>query len=109
MVIIDARLKDGRSALCDLEGTSPGGGLVTTESRNRVTLTPGDVIRDCGEWASSWAVVADVRHNGISGITNAGLVSAEGQVWHRVLTSSDSVEVRTDTRIDPETLYKLLP
>lgn len=105
MLTIDALLKSGRSALYDLEGASPASGFVTTESRNRVTLTPGDVIRESG----SWVAVADVRHNGISGISSVGFVSAEGQVWYRTLTSTDAVEVRTDTRIDPDTLYKLVP
>ena len=103
-ITIDALLKDGRSALEDLAGASPTGGLVRTESVARTELAPGDVIRDCG----AWTVVTDVRHNGIQGVTTAALVTAGGDTIVRTLVSCDGAERRSDARIDADTLYKLV-
>lgn len=104
MITIDALLKDGRSALADLDGASPTGGFVTSVSRPACTLLTGDVIRHRG----GWHVVSDVRHNGRHGISEAVLVAGSGEsvigVW-----AGESAEVRTDARIDPDTLWKLQP
>ena len=62
MIEIDALLTTGVPALADLHGSSPSGGMVTSESRPGRLLLPGDVIRHDGN--GEWVVVADVRHNG---------------------------------------------
>jgi len=103
MITIDALLKDGRSALSDLEGASPSGGFVTSESRPGRTLLPGDVVRSCG----AWHVVTDVRHNGVTGVTHAVIADFVGMTSVVLLASGESAEVRSDTRIDPDTLWKL--
>lgn len=103
MITIDALLTTGESALTDLDGASPTGGQVRSETRDHSALAPGDVVRDHG----AWSVVADVRHNGITGITAAGLIRKDGTFAARALVSSDVMDVRIDARIDPDTLYKL--
>jgi hypothetical protein len=106
MIEIDALLEDGRSALDGLQGASPSGGQVTSESRLPVTLTPGDLMRHGGEWMVAW----EVAHYGGSGITRLLLLNADG-MWRNpgALAAGQSVEVRTDARIDPGTLWKLIP
>jgi Holliday junction resolvase-like predicted endonuclease len=103
MITIDAVGKDGRNILHDLDGASPTGGLVTSEHRARTRLTPGDVISDCG----AWVVVVDVEHQGIPGVTTVGLMDAAGATGGHTLIGCAGATVRTDTRIDPDTLYKL--
>lgn len=103
MIAIDAVGKDGRNILRDLDGASPTGGLVRTETRNRVRLVPGDVIRD----SLGWAVVAGTAHDGILGVSTVATIDKAGEVTRRTMTSSDCAKVRTDTRIDPDTLWKL--
>jgi hypothetical protein len=103
MITIDALGKDGNSILFDLAGASPTGGFVTSESRPGRTLMPGDLVRDMG----GWHVVTDVRHNGITGMTHAMHADFVGQTSTLLLAAGQSVEVRTDTRIDPDTLWKL--
>lgn len=103
MITIDALGKDGASILPGIDGSSPSGGLVTSEPREHVTLRPGDVVRKAG----AWCVVTDVRHNGITGLTTYSLVWPDGSAGRSTAPSDTSLEVRTDTRIDPFTLYKL--
>lgn len=103
MNTINALGKDGNSILPDLDGASPSGGLVTSESREHVTLRPGTIVREDG----AWCVVADVRHNGITGLTTYALIWPDGSAGRSTAPSDTSLEVRTDTRIDPFTLYKL--
>jgi hypothetical protein len=103
-VTIDALLKDGRPALADLEGASPGGGQVTSETRYRTRIVPGDVIRDGG----AWMVVTEAGHNGILGMTRLALLDADGDLVTRTLVAGEVIEARTDARIDPDTLYKLI-
>ena len=102
MIEIDALLTTGQPALVDLHGASPSGGMVRTESRPGRRLLPGDVIRHCG----AWVVVADVRHNGITGLTTVGAFTRDNEVVRETYTG-DSAEVRTDTRIDPDSLWRL--
>ena len=109
MITIDALGKNGQSILPDLDGASPTGGQVRSESRPRYSIAPGDVVRDGSAHDGQWSVVADVRHNGILGISTIGLIRADGTsaVW--VLTLTDAANVRTDTRIDPDTLWQIVP
>jgi hypothetical protein len=106
VIVIDALLKDGRPALADLQGASPSGGQVRSESRVVVTLTPGDLMRHNGEWAVVW----EVAHHGGTGLTRLLLLTADS-MWRNpgALAAGQSVEVRTDARIDPGTLWKLTP
>lgn len=101
---IDALLTDGRPALADLEGASPGGGQVTSETRHRTRITPGDVVRDGG----AWKVVTEAGHNGIVGMTRLALLDADGDLVTRTLIDCEAIEARTDARLDPDTLYKLI-
>ncbi len=103
-VTIDALLQDGRPALADLEGASPGGGQVTSETRHRTRIVPGDVVRDGG----AWKVVTEAGHNGIVGMTRLALLDAAGDLVTRTLIACAAIEARTDARIDPDTLYKLI-
>jgi hypothetical protein len=109
MITINALGKNRQSILPDLDGASPTGGEVRTENRPRYSLAPGDVVRDGQASGGQWSVVADVRHNGILGISTVGLIRADGTsaVW--VLTFTDVANVRTDTRIDPDTLWQIAP
>jgi hypothetical protein len=104
MITIDALGKDGRNILRDLDGASPTGGFVRSESRPRTSLVPGDVVREAG----AWAVVSDVRHNGVHGITSLAVITADGETVRHTLVLSDVADVRTDARIDPDTLWKLV-
>lgn len=104
MITIDAAGTDGRNILPDLDGCSPGGGHVTTERRGRTELRPGDVLRDVD---SAWSVVVGLAHNGRTGITTVALVAADGFTDRRTLAGCAGAEVRTDVRIDQDTLYKL--
>lgn len=109
MITIDAHGKDGRNILPDLDGASPTGGYVSSEYRPRHKLTVGDVIRDHDGAGGQWSVIADIRHNGIIGISHVGIIRADGtsHVW--ILVPSDGADVRTDTRIDPDTLWRIAP
>lgn len=100
---IDALLKDGRSALFDLDGASPGGGQVTSQPAYGPQVTPGDVVRYCG----AWMAVTEAGHNGILGLTRLALIDAAGDVTRHAMLASDVIDRRTDARIDPQTLYKL--
>jgi hypothetical protein len=100
---IDALLKDGRSALFDLDGASPGGGQVTSQPAYGPQITPGDVVRYCG----AWMAVTEAGHNGILGLTRLALIDAAGAVTPHTMLASDVLDRRTDTRINPQTLYKL--
>ena len=100
---IDALLKDGRSALFDLDGASPGGGQVTSQPAYGPQITPGDVVRYCG----AWMAVTEAGHNGILGLTRLALIDAAGAVTRHAMLASDVLDRRTDARIDPQTLYKL--
>lgn len=106
MIEIDALLKDGRSALTDLQGSSPTGGFVTSGSRICTRILPGDLIRHNG----AWTVAARTRHDGILGVSAITLIGADGPVSEPLLLYSGlSLEVRADARIDPGTLRKLVP
>jgi hypothetical protein len=103
MITIDAVGKDGASILPDLQHSSPTGGLCQTEWRGRLQLTVGDVVRD----AAGWCVVGGISHDGVLGLTVVAVIGADNQVWRHTLAMSAGAEVRTDARIDPDTLYKL--
>lgn len=104
MKVIDA-LRDGHSALIDLQGASPAGGQVTSQPAARGQLTPGDVVR----YRGAWTVVAAASHDGIHGVSAVLLITAAGDLIRDTLVQTDMLERRGDTRIDPDTLYKLLP
>jgi hypothetical protein len=99
----DALTTDGRSALIDMEGASPGGGQVTSEPAYGPQITPGDVVGYCG----AWMAVTDAGHNGILGLTRLAMINAAGAVTRHTMLASDVIGRRTDARIDPDTLYKL--
>lgn len=103
-VTIGARLQDGRTALADLQGASPTGGQVTSESRHRTRLSPGDVIRS----GSPWTVVIEAGHNGVLGLTTVATLDEEGVMAVRTMAACETAETRTDVRIDPDTLYQLV-
>ncbi len=105
MIVIPALTEDGRNALADLEGASPGGGFVTSRPAARTELVPGHIVRHHG----AWMAVTDIRHNGIHGLTRASLVDASGCLTTCVLVGSQAAVIRTDTRIDPGTLHKIFP
>ncbi len=98
VIVIEALTKDGRNVLADLDG-----GLVTSGRVPRTQISPGDIVRHHG----AWTAVTDVRHDGIHGITTAIVVDAAGILALCILAGSDSAEARTDTRIDPGTLYQI--
>lgn len=100
---LDALTADGRSALFDLEGASPGGGQVTSQPAHGPQITPGDVVRYCG----AWMAVTGASHNGILGLTRLAMIDAAGAVTPHTMLASDVIDRRTDARIDPDTLYKL--
>ena len=105
MIEIDALLKDGHSALTDLQGSSPTGGLVASDSCVCTRIVPGDLIRHNG----AWTVAARTRNDGIIGLAKITLIGSDGLISRPLLLSSHlSVEVRTDARIDPSTLRKLV-
>jgi hypothetical protein len=99
----DALTADGRSRLADMDGASPGGGLVTSQPAHGPQITPGDVVRYCG----TWMAVTEAGHNGILGITRLALIDAAGAVACHTMLASDVLDRRTDAGIDPQTLYKL--
>ena len=103
MMTISALGKDGASILPDLDGASPTGGLVQSESGTAATLLPGDVIRHFGEWVA----VAAVAHNGLTGLSRVAYVSPSDGLRTFSTWPGASAEVRTDCRIDPDTLYQL--
>lgn len=104
MITIDALGKDGRNILGDLEGCSPAGGPVRTQWRAQYELRPGDVVRgtDC-----YWEVIAGLSHDGMTGITRLALVRPDNTIHSEMLVCGDGADVRQDTRIDPDTLWKL--
>lgn len=104
MITIDALGKDGANILGDLEGCSPAGGFVRTEWRTQYDLRPGDVVRgtDC-----YWEVIAGLSHDGMTGVTRLALVRPDSTVHALTLVCREGADVRTDTRIDPDTLWKL--
>jgi hypothetical protein len=99
----DALTADGRSRLADMDGASPGGGLVTSQPAHGPQITPGDVVRYCG----TWMAVTEASHNGILGLTRLALIDAAGAVTRHTMLASDAIDRRTDARIAPQTLYKL--
>lgn len=105
MITIDALGKDGASILPDLDGASPTGGYVTSESRDGMTLAPGDIVSHFGEWVA----VAVVSHNGITGNSQFSYYAGErgGGLRDVSMWGGQSVTARTDCRIDPDTLYQL--
>jgi len=106
MIEIDALLTNGRSALTDLQGSSPTGGFVASESRVCTRIIPGDLLRHDGEWT----VAARTLHHGILGLTEIILIGQDGVITEpKVFFSAQSAEVRTDARIDPSTLSSLVP
>jgi hypothetical protein len=106
MIAIDALLRDGRSALTDLQGSSPTGGFVASESRVCTRIVPGDLLRH----SFDWTVAARTLHHGILGLTEIILIGQGGVIAEpKVFFSAQSAEVRTDARIDPGTLSSLVP
>lgn len=103
MITMNAVLSDGRNALDDLEGASPSGGHVTSRAKPRIQIRPGDVVRHYG----AWMIVADIRHDGLLGITQAALIDVGGHLHPHSMTGSEGMTARTDTRIDPDTLYMI--
>jgi hypothetical protein len=103
IITIDALLKNGQSALTDLEGASPGRGHVTSRPAYGHEITPGDVVRHCG----TWMAVTEAAHKGILGLTYLAMIDAAGAAAFHTMVCSDVIDRRTDARIDPETLYKL--
>ena len=104
MMMISALGKDGASILPDLQHASPTGSQMASESRPGFEIGPGDLIRHAGEWV----VVAAVAHNGLTGITRIAYIAAS-EAGPRTFSMwrGQSYEVRTDTRIDPDTLWRL--
>lgn len=112
MITIDALGKNGASILPDLEGASPTGGFVHSEWRGRDRLRPGDLIRT----SAGWAVITLIERNDMDAwqtwppLHSAVLTTADrfGETARRFMwVTSDGAEVRTDTRVDPDTLWKL--
>lgn len=109
MITINSLGKDGASILPDLDGSAVGRMFISTEWRTKYQLAPGDVIRDSGGQGGQWSVVADIRHNGILGISTVGLITADRTGHVLILAGSGGAEVRLDTRIDPDTLWQIAP
>jgi hypothetical protein len=103
MITIDALGKDGASILPGLAGASPSGGFVTTGTKPCTDLRCGDVLRG----GNYWAVIAGLAHNAILGCVTVATIADTGEVDRRTYWAGESVEYRTDTRIDPDTLHKL--
>jgi hypothetical protein len=104
MEIIHALGKDGRSIMPDLQGASPTGGFVTSESRNGHLIELGHLVRHHG-----WSVVAGIVQDGITGLCHLALIDADGNADTRTLYRGQSDEVRTDVKISPDTLFKIRP
>jgi hypothetical protein len=105
MITLDALGKNGHSILHDLQGASPTGGPMASEWRDSHEVNTGDLVRSMG----GWCVVAGIRRDGMTGITVAALVDHGGLASRLLLTDGGVAEVRSDTRIDPSTLWKLAP
>jgi hypothetical protein len=103
MIEIDALGKDGHSILHDLQGASPGGGFVTSAAWSPRQVNTGDLVSSM----ATWCAVIGVRRNGLTGVTHVALVDHAGIASGLLLTAFDSVTVRTDARIDPDSLWKL--
>jgi hypothetical protein len=103
MITIDALGKDGASILPDLAGASPAGGFVTTGTKPCTELRCGDVLRG----GNYWAVIAGMAHNAILGCVTVATIADSGEVARETFWAGESVEYRTDARIDPGTLCKL--
>ena len=101
---IDALTADGRNALAGLDGASPPEGLATTRPCPLTEIVPGDIVRHHG---GPWTVVIDICHDGLAGITTVTRAAADGCVIVHNTPSAHSIEVRTDTRINPATLHQL--
>lgn len=104
MITIDAMGKNGRPILPDLAGASPSGGQVTTGSKPCAELRCGDLLRG----GNYWAVIAGMAHNGIAGSVTVATINDRGEVERAFYYAGESVEYRTDARIDPETLWRIL-
>lgn len=102
MIEIDAVGIDGQSILPDLQGASPTGGFVTSESRPCEKIAVGHLVRHNG-----WSVVAGIAHDGVFGLCRLALVDCAGEVSSRSLYRGQSDEVRTDAAISPDSIYKL--
>jgi hypothetical protein len=102
MKIIDAAGADGRSILPDLQGASPGGGFVASESRPSHQIAVGHLVRHHG-----WSVVAAIAQDGITGLCRLAVIDADGDVGTLAFARSQSGEVRTDAMNSPDTLFKL--
>src|ERR1700729_782037 len=103
MMTIDVLGKDGSPILAELQYSSPTGGLCQSEWRDRTRLVPGDVVRD----AAGWCVVGGITHDGVLGLSVVAVIDEHRMVWRHTLAASAGAEVRTDARVDPDTLYKL--
>lgn len=102
-VTVDALGKDGKSILGDLQGGSPTGGLVRSESAPHPVLLPGMILRTSG----GWAVVLTVHHYGVQGYSEVEYLGENLPVVRRSHFAGQSVEVRTDVLIAADSLYKL--
>lgn len=102
MLTIDALGADGHSILPDLQGASPTGGLVTSESRPCQVIAVGQLVRHHG-----WSVVGGIIQDGVTGLCHLALIDAGGEVSTRTVGRGQSVEVRTDAMISPDSLFKL--
>jgi hypothetical protein len=103
-VTVDAVGEDGKSILSALQGASPGGGLVRSESAPHPALLPGMLLRTNG----GWAVVLTVHHYGVQGFSEVEYLGEVLPVVRRSYFSDQSVEVRTDVLIAADSLYKLV-
>ena len=105
MTVISALGSNGRSILPGLQGASPARGLVASESVPRTRLVPGHLVRHHG----GWAVITDIRHDGIHGITTAGLLGALAHPApdHACMGPSQPRSAPTP-EIDPARLHKLI-
>ena len=103
MTMLDALTADGRSALIDLDGVSPGGGFVTSEPAHGPQITPGDVVR----YGGALMAVTEAAHNAVYDLTWLAMIDAHGSPARHMLAAPEVIERRTDVRIIPGSLYKL--
>ena len=101
---INALTADGRNALAVLDGAPAPAGLATTRPCPLTEIVPGDIARHHG---GPWTVVTGICHDGLGGITTVTRAAADGCVIVHNTPSAHSIEVRTDTRINPATLHQL--
>ncbi len=94
--------------LAEIQGWAPAGGFVRSDWRTGAQLEPGDLFRHSSGWAVISACDTAVARNAAGKVVDVSPAIAwrdmDGNHGARILYATAGAEVRTDTRIDPETI-----